>query len=61
MEIKEKQKKEMDKSISVKVPSGLLEKAREKSEKTGVSLSFVVRKAIENWTADETRKQFTKE
>jgi predicted DNA-binding protein len=45
----EKTKKEMDKSISVKVPAELLEKAREKSANTGIALSFVVRKAIEDW------------
>ncbi len=45
--------KEMDKSISVKVPIELLEKARKKSAESGVTLSFVVRKALEEWV---TRK-----
>lgn len=42
-------KKEMDASISLKLPKPLLEKAREKSKSTGVSISFVARKAIEEW------------
>lgn len=50
---KGKPKKEMDKSISVKVSSDLLEKARQKSEETGVSLSFIVRKAIEDWVNEK--------
>jgi len=45
----EETKKEMDKSISVKVSAELLEKARDKSANTGITLSFVVRKAIEDW------------
>jgi predicted DNA-binding protein len=45
----EETRKEMDKSISVKVPAELLEKARDKSATTGITLSFVVRKAIEDW------------
>jgi len=48
----DKTKKEMDKSISVKVPAELLEKAREKSASTGIALSFIVRKAIEDWTKE---------
>jgi predicted DNA-binding protein len=50
---KEKQKKEMNKSISVKLPDDLLEKARDKSANTGVALSFVVRKALEDWVREE--------
>jgi predicted DNA-binding protein len=49
--------KEMDVSLTVKLPSKLRDKAREKSEKTGVSLSFVVRKAIEEWVTDDIKKQ----
>jgi predicted transcriptional regulator len=49
--------KEMDVSLTVKLPSKLRDKAREKSEKTGVSLSFVVRKAIEDWVTSEPMKQ----
>jgi predicted DNA-binding protein len=47
---------EMDKMISVKLPAELLEKARQKSGETGVSLSFVVRKAVEAWTEDVPAK-----
>jgi predicted DNA-binding protein len=49
--------KEMDVSLTVKLPSKLRDKAREKSENTGVSLSFVVRKAIEEWVTDDPKKQ----
>ncbi len=48
--------KEMDVSLTVKLPAALRDKAREKSEKTGVSLSFVVRKAIEDWVTSEPKK-----
>jgi predicted DNA-binding protein len=49
--------KEMDVSLTVKLPSALRDKAREKSENTGISLSFVVRKAIEEWVSrDESAK-----
>jgi predicted DNA-binding protein len=48
----DKTKKEMDKSISVKVSTELLEKAREKSANTGIALSFIVRKAIEDWVKE---------
>jgi predicted DNA-binding protein len=48
--------KEMDVSLTIKLPSALRNKARTKSENTGVSLSFVVRKALEEWTAEQTKK-----
>lgn len=50
---KEKQQSEMDARLSIKLPSELLNKAREKSAKTGVSISFVVRKAIEGWIKEK--------
>ena len=46
------EKKEMDVSLTVKLPSKLRDRAREKSENTGISLSFVVRKALEDWVRD---------
>jgi len=46
---KQSDQKQMDVSISVKLPRQLRDKANQKSEKTGVSISFVVRKAIEDW------------
>ncbi len=49
--------KEMDVSLTVKLPSKLRDKAREKSENTGVSISFVVRKAIEEWVNGDSKKQ----
>jgi predicted DNA-binding protein len=49
--------KEMDVSLTIKLPSALRNKARTKSENTGVSLSFVVRKAIEEWVTNDTKKQ----
>ena len=57
MEKNEKTKKEMDASISIKLPSELLEKARIKSENTGVSISFVVRKAIEDWVSEISKNK----
>ncbi len=54
--MKEKISKEMDKSISVKLPDSLLKKARKKSKDTGIALSFVVRKAIEDWVNDTAKK-----
>ena len=54
--MKEKVPKEMDKSISVKLPETLLEKARKKSKETGIALSFVVRKAIEDWVNESKKK-----
>lgn len=44
-----KQPTEMTKAISVKLPLDLLDKARDKSAATGVPISFVVRKALEEW------------
>ncbi len=34
----------------------MLDKARAKSKQTGVTLSFIVRKAIEDWIANGTKK-----
>jgi predicted DNA binding CopG/RHH family protein len=42
-------KKEMDANISVKISSELLEKVRATTAATGVSASFVIRKALEEW------------
>ncbi len=53
---KEQTKKEMDKSISVKVSADLLEKARDKSANTGITLSFIVRKAIEDWVNQKAQE-----
>lgn len=44
-------------AISVKVPPDLLKKVREKSAETGVPISFVVRKALEEWVVDEGKKR----
>jgi predicted DNA-binding protein len=41
--------KEMDVSITIKLPANLRREARIKSAQTGVALSFVVRRAIEAW------------
>jgi predicted DNA-binding protein len=43
------EKKEMDASLSVKLPKELLEKCRKKSDETGIAISFIVRKALEEW------------
>lgn len=42
--------------ITVRLPDELLEKARQVSNETGVSISFVVRKAIETWVNAEFSK-----
>lgn len=44
-------KKPTLKPISFRLPEDLLEKVRQKSEETGVPMSFVVRKALEEWVA----------
>ncbi len=41
--------KEMDVSITIKLPANLRREARIKSAQTGITLSFVLRKAIEAW------------
>lgn len=46
------EKKAPLKPISFRLPDDLLAKARQKSEETGVPISFVVRKALEEWTAE---------
>ena len=55
--VKTNTEKEMDVSLTVKLPSTLRDKARAKSDSTGVSLSFIVRKAIEEWVTNDTKKQ----
>jgi predicted DNA-binding protein len=41
--------KQMDANVSLKLPQELLDKARAKSKDTGVSISFILRKAIKDW------------
>jgi predicted DNA-binding protein len=48
--------KEMDVSVTIKLPADLRSKARRKSADTGVTLSFVVRKAIETWVNEAAGK-----
>lgn len=36
-------------AISVRIPPELLERLRKKTDETGVPISFVVRKALEEW------------
>ena len=50
---KQSDQKQMDVAISVKLPRYLRDKANQKSEKTGVSISFIVRKAIEDWVNED--------
>ena len=54
---KEQIKKEMDASVSIKLSSEVLEKARAKSKETGVTLSFIVRKALEEWVKDTAKAE----
>ena len=46
---KEESTTEMDARLSIKLPTDLLEKVREKSAQTGISISFIVRKVLEDW------------
>lgn len=53
--------REMDVSISVKLPSTLRDLSRQKSERTGVPLSFIVRRALEDWINDSVTFVFPSE
>jgi predicted DNA-binding protein len=48
--------KEMDVSVTIKLPADLRREARLKSADTGVTLSFVIRKAIEAWVKEPVKK-----
>jgi predicted DNA-binding protein len=48
--------KEMGVSVTIKLPADLRSKARRKSADTGVTLSFVIRKAIEAWVNESAGK-----
>lgn len=43
----------MDTMLSVKLPAELHRKAISKSEETGILISFVLRKALEEWTDEK--------
>ncbi len=43
----------MDVSLTIKLPSDLRDAANEKSQTTGTSVSFVVRKALEAWVGEK--------
>jgi predicted HicB family RNase H-like nuclease len=43
----------MEVGMTLRVPKELREQARAKSHRTGISVSFVVRKRLEEWVADE--------
>jgi len=47
----------MSHTLSVRLPKELYKKAKAKSKRTGVTLAFVVRKALENWTAPEQQEE----
>jgi hypothetical protein len=40
-----------DKAVSFKISSDLHERAVQKSARTGISISFVVRRALEKWVS----------
>lgn len=46
----------MSHTLSVRLPKELYEKAKAKSKRTGVTLAFVVRKALENWIEPEQKE-----
>ena len=39
--------------VQVRIPHDLHEKAKKKSQKTGVTISFVVRLALETWVKQD--------
>lgn len=43
----------MNVSLTVKLPSKLRDSANEKSRITGVSISFVIRQALEKWVGEK--------
>lgn len=42
-----------DQLLQVRVPSDLLDKAKAKSDETGITLSHVVRQALEEWVEEK--------
>ena len=42
-----------DLTLQVRVPNDLLAKARAKSDRIGITLSHVVRKALEKWVKEK--------
>jgi hypothetical protein len=38
--------------VPVKMPKSLRDAARKKTKQTGITLSFIVRKALEDWTKE---------
>ncbi len=40
-------------ALTIRVPQDLLEQARAKSDKTGVTLSHIVRQALEEWVEEK--------
>ncbi len=52
---KEAKEKQMNAALSIKLPLELRDKAVEKSKKTGVALSFIIRKALEDWLNEDKK------
>jgi hypothetical protein len=46
---KETKKKAELQPFSIKLPTDLLAKVREKSAETGISMTFIIRRALEDW------------
>jgi predicted DNA-binding protein len=43
----------LDAAVSIKLPKELRDAATAKSKRTGVAMSFVVRKCLEQWVASD--------
>jgi hypothetical protein len=52
---KDKKKENLTEQFSVKLPISLLEKVREKSARTGISIAFVLRRALEEWVQEKQK------
>ena len=46
----------LTKQLLTKLPDDLHQKAKEKSKRTGVSISFIVRKRIEEWVSEKDER-----
>ncbi len=43
----------MERRLSIRIPAELHDKARAKSQETGITIAFIVRKALERWVESD--------
>ncbi len=55
MSLKETRERQDKVAISLEVPRQLRDEARQKSQATGISITFVLRQALEQWVADKKK------